>query len=57
MYNCSACDGDLMDMNGRFVCIRCFTVCEMIGKEIEPNKYSTDVDKSPNYKETDEQCF
>lgn len=57
MLTCSACGGELMDMDGRMVCIRCFTVNESANSDKDQIKILKDTDRSPNYRETDDECF
>lgn len=58
MFTCHACGGELMDMRGKMVCSRCFTINETCcegGRCHVKNEHDTE--KSPNYRETDDECF
>lgn len=57
MLRCYACEGDLMDMGGKLVCIRCFTINSLSGEEVDPKHTLKDTDTSSAYKESDEECF
>jgi hypothetical protein len=56
MINCYVCGGDLMDMRGKMVCSRCRTINETCcdGGHCHPEQ---DHEKSPNYTESDDECF
>lgn len=58
MVACYVCGGDLMDRRGKMICSRCFTINETCcdGGQCHTNDV-LDTDKSPNYKETDDECF
>lgn len=47
-----------MDRRGKMICSRCFTINETCcdGGQCHTNDV-LDTDKSPNYKETDDECF
>ena len=55
-YCCHACGGDLMEMRTKLVCSRCFTINETCcdGGQCHTQP---DSEQSPNYKETDDECF
>lgn len=56
MGMCYVCAGELMEMRGKLICSRCKTINEtccdggQCVAEQDPNK-------SPNYQETDDECF
>lgn len=57
LTNCSACGGDLMDMRDKLVCMRCFTVNEISRSNELERRTERDTDRSPNYKDSDDDCF
>lgn len=58
MTTCHACGGELMDMRGKMICSRCFTINETCcdGGQCHTREVK-DTDLSPTYKESDDECF
>jgi hypothetical protein len=56
MKACQACGGELIDIRGKMVCTRCFTINETCcdGGQCHTQP---DPEQSPNYKESDDECF
>ena len=55
---CHACGGELMDMRGKMVCTRCYTINETCcdGGRCHTAELS-DPHRSPTYTESDDECF
>ena len=58
MIQCYVCGGDLMEMRTKLVCSRCFTINETCCDGGQCHTTDTpDIDKSPNYQESDNTAF
>lgn len=58
MDACQACGGELMDIRGKMVCTRCFTINETCcdGGRCHTTE-QPDTERSSRYRDTDDECF